>query len=137
MTMNSLTKWMVAAAALTVAAVGASAQVLQADVPFSFGGVAGRQNPGSYQVTIDSNYMVHFRNLETHEQRLAIPMSLSDPQKDWRSTAMPRLVFQCAAGGCDIVGLWTGGDAPALNFHRPKASPDARIAMIPLRVITR
>ena len=50
---------------------------------------------------------------------------------------LPRLVFQCAAEGCEIVGLWTGGDAPALNFHRAKASPDTRIAMIPLRVISR
>jgi len=134
--MKSLTKWMVAAAAVTVAAVGASAQVLQADVPFAFGGVAGRESPGTYQVTIDSNHLVHFRNMDTHDTRLATPAFLSDPKKEWRASALPKMVFQCGPSGCEIVGLWAGGDNPALNF-RSKAHDDTKIAMIPLRVVAR
>jgi hypothetical protein len=123
------TKLMIAAAAL-VAASAASAQTMQATIPFDFR-AAGKVMPaGTYHVDID---------------RLGGTVII----RDWHKTGVvtmamahkagaesaPKLVFACGRGSCSLLRIWPGYSQPSLEFGIPKLNPsdETSLAVIPLR----
>jgi hypothetical protein len=140
MTMKKLTtRFMIATAALVVAAGTASAQTMKVEIPFEFR--AGHQvmAPGTYQVNsldIRSSTKV-FRLLDVHLRRsiLVLPQAQVDPRKGWSADGNAKLVFECISGRCALAQLWSGSESYAYAFSRPKLgkNEDASLRVIPMQ----
>jgi hypothetical protein len=134
--MKSFTKWMIAAAAMAVAACSASAQSLKADVPFAFQTAAGTLQPGIYQIHVGHDGIVFWRNLETNRSVMTKPAGPQDAKAEWKDT--PRVVFECVEGRCALLTLYAADGNPALRFFGLKSKTgDTQIAMVPLTVVKR
>ena len=131
---RSTTKLMIAAAALVVAAGSASAQVLQADIPFTFQVRGVVMAPGTYRVAVDqaaASRRVLIRNMDSHKSVMALAGD-GDVSKDWKVRGTPSIRFLCAGARCTLQEMWTGYDGPALTFRTPKPefNGESRIAEI-------
>lgn len=121
--MKRLTNCLIAAAALTVAAASASAQMLKAEIPFTFRAGAALMAPGAYQVTTTNTSGVrHYtlRNVDTGQAALVVAMIASDPPRTWRADGLPRLGFDCAGARCVLRQLWEGYGGLAYGINGPR-----------------
>jgi hypothetical protein len=131
------TRFMIAAAALVIAAGAARAQTLTAQIPFAFRVGNRVMAPGTYQVDrlVQSSTPV-FRLWNAHLRRSAIllPQARVDPQTGWVE-GEPKLVFACISGGCALAELWAGSESYAYAFARPKPGKDedAYLRVIPMQ----
>jgi hypothetical protein len=124
---NFTTRMMIAAATLVVAAGSASAQVLKADIPFTFraGGVV--MAAGTYQVSSTSrNGQPVFQIWSNQEHRsiMVLANASRDPQKAWVASGTPVLSFECGVSHCALSALWAGSSTQAYTFPRPKLGRD-------------
>ena len=123
------TKLMIAAAAL-VAAGAASAQTLQASIPFAFRAGGKVMAAGIYHVDLRGlGGTVVIRGWNKGGV-VAMPVAHKD---DAKST--PKLVFACGRGTCSLLQIWPGYSEAGLEFRTPKLDPreEASLAVIPLR----
>jgi hypothetical protein len=114
---------LVAAAALTVAAGSASAQMLKAEIPFTFRAGEAVMAPGAYQVTVtQTSGFRHYllRNTDTGKGALMIAAYPGIAPPAWRADGLPRISFQCAGARCVLRQLWEGYGGPTYNFSGPK-----------------
>jgi hypothetical protein len=130
---------MIAAAALAAVAGSASAQILKAEIPFTFRVGSVVLAPGSYDVKAprsgNPHYMV-LQNRETHAVAAAF-YTESDVSKTWLARGTPAMRFACAAGPCTLREVWQGSERPSLKFIAPKSGDgELRIAEIRLTRVT-
>ncbi|HTS25913.1 MAG TPA: hypothetical protein VMH81_08555 [Bryobacteraceae bacterium] len=116
---TSMTRLMIAAAALVVAAGSASAQVFKAEIPMAFTANGAVMQPGSYSIqTLGGAAPAYsLRNLETRNTILAVAASKSDTPKAWTEAGDPKLTFVCWEDGCALTGLWDGESSATNNFN--------------------
>ena len=129
------TKWMIAAAALVVAAGSASAQNLKADIPFTFHAGSALMGPGTYAVNFiksNSRPYILLWNADTRQSALLAQYTASNPSKEQKAAGVPKLQFECAGARCVLRELWQGSDNSAYHFQGPKLGPgeDVHIAEI-------
>ena len=110
---NSMTRWMIAAAALAVAAGSASAQNLKADIELTFRAGDKLMQPGNYEVSINqANRVVRLRNLDTNDSAVVIATYGKDAPKAWREQGKPVIAFACSQDGkCSLSHLWNGRES--------------------------
>jgi ABC-type amino acid transport substrate-binding protein len=119
--MKSLTKLMIAAAALAVATGAASAQTMTADIPFAFR--AGDQvlPAGEYRVEVTSPHnLVILSNFKEKRSAILIAQSAAGAPKDWRAAGTALMSFECGASRCTLTQMWSGYDTPVLNLPHGK-----------------
>jgi hypothetical protein len=120
---------MLAAAALTAVATGASAQPMKAEIPFAFHAGAAVLAPGAYTVTLDrgrSGQYFQLTNVDTGRSVLVGRGGDADALKAWLADGKPRLLFECGAARCVLRQVWEGGGGrghmiPGRSFGRDEA----------------
>jgi len=132
------TRFMIAAAALVVGAGAASAQTLNAQIPFAFRVGNRVMAPGTYQVDKlerqSSGPIFRLLNARLRRSAILLPQAQVDPQKGW-AVGEPKLVFACISGGCALAEFWAGSESYAYAFARPKPGKDedAYLRVIPMQ----
>ncbi|HLK70276.1 MAG TPA: hypothetical protein VKU19_42895 [Bryobacteraceae bacterium] len=115
---SSTTRWMIAAAALAVAAGSASAQTYKANIPMAFRAGNTVLAPGSYLIRSVKNATPTFSvfNLETRRSVLLVANANADAPKGWREGGDPKLSFICGGEACTLQTLWSGSDPFSYRF---------------------
>ncbi len=131
---NLMKNILVAAAALMVAGV-ASAQTVQADIPFAFRAGEKLMAPGTYLVNTVSaaSGIAVFKLYNTDERAgvLALPPTRHDPAREWKADGKPRLVFLCGGSRCALAEIWRGaGETISYKFNLPKYHEELRAEVI-------
>ena len=124
---TSTMKWMIAVAALTVAAGSASAQTYKAEIPMSFRVGDKLMAPGSYQISMAggvSRQVICFQNLASWDAGVVVPTVKGDAPTAGRQAGKPRVSFECLGNACRLSGMWNGRDRSAYVF--PASKPRAR-----------
>jgi hypothetical protein len=134
------TNLMIAAAALTALAAGASAQSLTAEIPFAFRAGGTALQPGAYRVTMTTSVgrqLVTIRGVETSGTVILANYIVGDASAQQMADGRPKLGFECAAKTCVLRDLWRGGDTVAYRFFGPKLRGDdvhlAEVALTPTK----
>ena len=140
--MKSLTmRFTIAAAAFVAVAGVASAQTMEAKIPFAFHANGKALPAGTYRVTLGygsaANPIVRISNSQTLEQSLALAFANADPKKSWVDSGDAVLEFRCDSDSshCALNKLWTGtpGTAaytvPMPNFGKDNYRITAEIVM--------
>jgi hypothetical protein len=132
------TRFMIATAALLVAAGAASAQTMTAPIPFVFR-VGGRvMEPGTYRVDFSRSSgapIIRLLNSHSGEQATVLGQIPVDPQKAWTDSGEGRLVFECTIGRCALAELYIGSGSHAYKVWHPKLGKDeeAVLTEIPMQ----
>jgi hypothetical protein len=125
--MNRLTMHLaIAAAALTAVAGSASAQIMKAEIPFSFHAGNTLMQPGSYDVQVlrsAGNTQFLIRNNDTHKGAFVLGMLEPGAPKGLSDDAPARLSFECAEGQCVLRQLWPGA-FNSYSLSGPKVGSD-------------
>ena len=134
--MKSFTTYILAAAAMAVAAGSASAQnMLKAEIPFAFQTGKTIMQPGEYQVSLAQHNIIRLYNVDARKAVFASARAESDRDKAW-ADGKPRMAFECSAGTCALLALYTGQSDSALRFRGLESKGgDAHVAMVPLRIL--
>ena len=122
-----MTNCMIAVALLAVTAAGASAQVLKADIPFTFRAGKALMPPGRYEVNVGMSASRNFltlRNAETNASVILANFNMGDVTKTWKAKWVPTLGFECADTRCSLHELWTADGLSAYYFRGPKLGRD-------------
>ncbi|HUK19106.1 MAG TPA: hypothetical protein VLW65_21945 [Bryobacteraceae bacterium] len=130
-------RYIIAAAALAVAAANASAQTYKAEIPLSFSAGQTGMLPGAYQIDVNTSeggtVLVRLRNVDANRSIMLIAGVRSDAPKAWLAAGKPLLAFECTEGACTLGRIFDGRDTTAYNF--PHASPhrgESKVALIML-----
>jgi hypothetical protein len=137
---STMTRWMIAAAAVAAVAGSAAAQTqtYKAEIPLAFRTGGKVMQPGEYQIVLHANmasasFTLYNVDAKTVDGLVAIRSGRLN--KAWQP-GVPVLVFECMGGGCMLRQLWNGSDGGAYEFQRPRGlSGEGRIALIPLTVV--
>ena len=95
------TRFMIATAALVVAAGAASAQTMTASIPFEFRAGGRVMEPGTYSASLSRSggaLIIRLLNSHSGEQAIVLGQIPVDPQKAWTASGEGRLVFECTSG---------------------------------------
>jgi hypothetical protein len=116
-TMKKLTtRFMIATAALVVAAGAASAQTMTASIPFEFHAGGRVMEPGTYRADLSRSSgapITRLLNSHSGEQVIVLGQIPVDPQKAWTASGEGRLVFECTSGRCALAEIWAGSGTPS------------------------
>jgi hypothetical protein len=120
---------MIAAAAL-VAAGAASAQTLQAEIPFAFRAGGKVMAAGTYSVDVRGSANIVTISGWNKGGVMAMPTGVKADAE-----SKPKLVFECGHGTCSLLQVWPGYSQDGLVFRTPKSAQgeDTSLAVIPLR----
>ena len=132
-------KIMIAAAILTVATTAASAQIMQADIPFAFRAGNSVLPAGEYRIDVKGpHHTVTFSNYDARRTAMLLPGAGETAPKAWRLKGEPVLAFECVSGRCALTQLWTGVDSNSLSIPHPKleGNEQAMIMLIPLTKVS-
>ena len=130
---TTTTRLMIATALLALATGVASAQVLQANIPFAFRVGNKVMAPGDYRVRVNGR-IVTLANYEAKSTAILTPVSTGDPDEAWKVKGDPVLSFACGAGGCALDRMWTG-ESPAYRFSHRSLAPEQRAAITEIRMV--
>lgn len=116
--------WLIAVAALAVAAGSASAQTFKAEIPLAFRAGSTQMLPGSYQIDLlksDTNAIfARVQNLDTNRSILVYaPVDYKIPPA-MKSTDKAVLDFACNEGDCTLARLWDGRGEVTYKFLTPR-----------------
>jgi hypothetical protein len=127
-TMKKLTtRFMIATAALVVAAGAASAQTMTASIPFEFHAGGRVMEPGTYRADLSRSSgapITRLLNSHSGEQVIVLGQIPVDPQKAWTASGEGRLVFECTSGRCALAEIWAGSGSQAYKVWHPKLVKD-------------
>jgi len=118
-------------AALAAFAVGASAESLKAEIPFTFRAANTVLPAGSYQVNVDNGSTVVIRvlNTDTKEGVITAPRYRRDVPGG--AVGGAKLFFACTESNCVLTTLWNGSDGSAMVVGSPakarKERTEARV----------
>jgi hypothetical protein len=122
------TQILFAAAALTAIAVNAPAQMLKAEVPFTFHAGQAVMTPGPYNLTLNtSSHNAILRNVDTGQSVFVIFGAEATPLKAWRSDGRARMGFDCVGRRCVLRQLWPGNDSRSFEIPGPKLGRDEAV----------
>jgi hypothetical protein len=125
--MTNLTmRLMIGATAFVAVAGVASAQSMDAKIPFAFRANGKVFAPGTYRVTVKTGgtALLTIRDRVSGESALAVGTA-TDPNKTWLSTGDAVLSFQCGVSRCALSKVWTGNaSTPAYSISTPKLGKD-------------
>src|SRR3954449_7836656 len=129
------TKTFVMTAALAAFAVGASAQSMKAEIPFTFRAGGAVLAAGTYQINL-GNTVVRVRNADTGKGIAVMPQYRHDVDKNAVAGAA-KLWFACAGSNCVLTSLWNGADASAVVLGSPASAGKemAEIRVVNLTVV--
>ena len=104
-----ITTMTIAAATMLVATSAASAQVLNAEIPFAFDAGNTHMQPGSYRLvashTSSQAVLLSLENMQTK----SIASMVAEGQADsYKRDPQAKLVFRCGSEGCALEKIWTG-----------------------------
>jgi hypothetical protein len=125
----------ITAAVLVLAGGTASAQTLNAQIPFAFTAGGKVMRRGAYEVQVkNANSLVILSNFQAREGAMLLPSNRSDAGSEWRAKGDPVLVFECGIGPCALIRLWTGGGNPALSVPHGSLGREehASLTLIPM-----
>jgi hypothetical protein len=131
---TTTTKLMIATALLALATGVASAQALQANIPFAFRVGNKVMAPGNYRVSVQADRLVILSNYEARSTALLTPTSTGDPAKAWKAKGDPVMSFECGVSRCELNQIWTG-DSAALHFSHRSLGPEQRAAITEIRMV--
>src|SRR5882724_6641619 len=114
------TKTLVMTAALAALAVGASAQSMNAEIPFTFRAGDAVLAAGSYRIhapTANGSSVIRLTNNDTRKGIILMPHYRSDAPK--ASSGEPKLWFACAGSSCVLTTVWNGASHTAQVVGSP------------------
>jgi hypothetical protein len=118
--------WLIAAAALAVAAGSASAQTYKAEIPFSFRAGRATMLPGAYRIELLPSFsgavLARVSNMDTSRSvTLFANVDLATP-KTLKDVGKAVVAFNCNAEKCELTSLWSGGSDSSFRFIEPAHS---------------
>ena len=119
--MKNLVTMTIAAAALMTAAGVASAQTMEAKIPFAFRTSGKVLAPGTYRVQltrIASGAVLEISQFRSDQQALAVPYPSGSPAAAWKKAGKAVLSFDCGSSGCSLHSVWMGNE---LVYELPHA----------------
>src|SRR5438270_9129584 len=131
------TKSLVMTAALAALAVGASAQSMKAEIPFTFRAGGAVLPAGSYRISVDNDgrSAIRVANLHSKKAVMVAPRYRQDAPKA-SVAGHPKLWFACAGSSCVLTTVWNGVDNTALVVGSPASGKEmAEIRVVDLTVI--
>ncbi len=117
-----------------VLATAASAQELQANIPFDFSVSNKRMPAGEYRVSrammSGSNFVLQFRSLASRQSAMAVASSEIDGNQ--AAGRVAKLVFSCRSGECFLSQVHSPGATTARRFHTAplKAGEQERVVAV-------
>jgi len=130
---RTMTRWMIAAAALAAVAGSASAQSYKAEIPLTFHAGDKVMQPGQYRIYMhgDSNAASFtLYNVDTKAIGGLVAVRSGQVSKTWQA-GVPVLVFECLESDCTLRQIWNGDQGSAFEFPRLRGrSGEARLAVI-------
>jgi hypothetical protein len=139
---NLTTKMMIAAATLVAAAGVASAQSMEANVPFAFRANGQVFAAGTYRIDLHNtgmgNTIVAIRGAGSGKQILTPSYPDGDAKSAWQSEGKAMLSFECGVSRCALAKVWAGSGAVTLRLPTPKLGKDepthtAEVVMHPVK----
>lgn len=126
---NSTMNMMIAAAAFVAVAGAASAQSMEAKIPFAFRAGGKVFEPGTYRVRVASGNtgvpLIAIGGLKPTQQVLTMGSYNGDAKKAWRESGKAILSFQCGVGRCALSQVWMGDyGAPVYRLNVPNLGKD-------------
>jgi len=114
---KNITRFMIAAAALAVAASGASAQEFKAEVPLSFHVGSKLMEPGAYHIRLSmGTHILELYNADTHASAVLMSGVRGDAPAAVRAAGNPAIMFECREGICALTSLWDGSSQAEYRF---------------------
>ena len=110
---NAMMRLTIAAAAFVAATGVASAQTMEAKIPFAFRASGKVLAAGTYQVRMTGTRpgLVVIRSTEGGNQLMTLAHPSGDPKAAWKSAGDAALLFQCGVSRCVLTNIWAGGDS--------------------------
>jgi hypothetical protein len=139
--MKNVTMRLTIAAAAFVAVAGvASAQTMEAKIPFSFRANGKVFTAGTYRVSmrqVSTTPLILIRSQDSGQGALAVAMSTDTPKQAWTASGNAVLSFECGVSRCALSELWMGSSTLAYRLSVPKLGKDEprRTAEIVLRPV--
>jgi len=128
--MKNLTNIMIAAAALVVTAGMAKAQVIKAEVPFSFRANGTTMPAGEVRVQHlgpHGSAIFSVANVDANRAILAVPYVRNSETKEGNAS----LTFQCGSDRCSLVQIDTGaGQTYRFPAPKPGRNEDTHLSVI-------
>ena len=118
-------RWLIAAAALAVAAGSASAQTYKAEIPLSFRAGRATMLPGAYRIELlpfSGAVVARVSSLDTNRSvTLFAQVDLATP-KEAKDARKAVITFDCNGEKCELTRLWNGVSDSAYRFIEPAHS---------------
>jgi hypothetical protein len=140
--MKNLTNRMMIVAAAFLAVASASAQSMEAKIPFAFRAGGKVMAPGTYRVRMQvqpsGTPLLTISGHESGQSVLAVAFGNGDPKAAWKATGDAVLSFECGNSRCSLKQAWMGAGASLVyRFPTPNLGADeprhvAEISMRPL-----
>ncbi|HUA59687.1 MAG TPA: hypothetical protein VML19_13090 [Verrucomicrobiae bacterium] len=130
--MKRATTTLMAAAAFVVAAGIASAQTLEANIPFAFHANGRTLEAGTYRVGVQrsnsGNSMMVISGRHGERDLLTFLYASDEGKPKWAGGDNAVLSFRCAAGSCALANIWLGtGDNLVYRVPTPTIRKDATV----------
>ena len=140
--MTRITTTLMAAAAFVVAAGIASAQAMEANIPFAFHADGKALDAGTYRVRVyrtESGNSTMIISNRSAKQLLTFLYPSGNAQPAWLKAGNAVLSFQCEEGRCTLARVWMGSESetvyrvPAPKMRNGAAVTTAEIVLHPAR----
>jgi hypothetical protein len=136
---NSIVRSVFAAAVLTAAATGASAQTYNAEIPVAFRVGATQMLPGAYEITAVRSFggspVLNVKDLDHKRSVFLNAPSATDVLKAWKAAGKPVIAFECIQGSCSLSHMWNGSDPVMYLFPAHKtAAGEARASLVVVKL---
>jgi hypothetical protein len=139
---NMTTKMIIAAATLVAAAGLASAQGMEAIIPFAFRAGGKVLAAGTYHIRIDrgpgGGPLILISGQGAADKVLTVGYGGEEAKAAWATSGSPVLSFRCGVNRCVLSQVWMGTDRLVYRLSNPsfgKGEPqrDAEVVMHPVK----
>jgi hypothetical protein len=126
---NTTNNMIIVAAALLAVASAASAQTMEAKIPFAFRAGGKVLAAGTYRVKMQAQASgTPFLTISSYESRqtvLALGFGNGDAKANWKATGDGILSFECGNSRCALRQVWMGpGASQVYRFATPNLGAD-------------
>ncbi|HUA63433.1 MAG TPA: hypothetical protein VML19_32055 [Verrucomicrobiae bacterium] len=140
--MTRLNTTLMAAAAFVVAAGIASAQTMEANIPFAFHAGGKALDAGTYRVRVERSEAGNSTMIVSGghgKQLLTFLYPSGNAKAAWVSAGNAVLSFQCSEGRCTLANVWMGSEGETVyrvaspKTHGGAAVTTAEVVLHPVR----
>lgn len=122
------TRILFVAAALSAVVVSAPAQMVTAEIPFSFHAGPNLLAPGAYDIKLlAGSHAVSLRNADTGKTVMVLTAYDTQLPATWKKSRQARLRFDCAGARCVLRDVWPGFDSRGRTITGPKFARDETV----------